>query len=99
MLTQRNAHFFADKKQSAHLQHDHHWPLADLVSVQRRRYLLRNSALEIFLLDNSSYFVNFPSKDKVSPLKPLHLSCLLVCSLHMLLLVRCHLRLYSHGVT
>lgn len=65
VITQHNVHFFADKKQSVHLQHDHHWPLADLVSVQRRRYLLRNSALEIFLVDNSSYFVNFPAKDKV----------------------------------
>lgn len=35
------------------------WPLASLHQVQSRRYLLRRSALEFFMLDRSTHFIDF----------------------------------------
>jgi hypothetical protein len=41
--------------------HQWRWPLDLIHSVQTRRYLLRGTALEIFLLDRSAYFVDLRS--------------------------------------
>ncbi|KAL0240958.1 hypothetical protein GEMRC1_006194 [Eukaryota sp. GEM-RC1] len=38
------------------------WDLADIISIQSRRYLLSPTALEIFFRDNSSVFLNFGNK-------------------------------------
>ncbi len=36
------------------------WSLDQIREIQMRRYILRKSALEVFLLDGSSIFLNFP---------------------------------------
>ena len=40
------------------------WPLDALRGVRPRRYLLRASAIEIFLLDRSTYFLNLRSEEE-----------------------------------
>ncbi|CAO2633435.1 Neurobeachin-like protein 2, partial [Lemmus lemmus] len=42
--------------------HDFRRPLAQLREVHLRRFNLRRSALELFFIDQSNYFLNFPSK-------------------------------------
>lgn len=39
--------------------HDFKWPLSQVREVHLRRYNLRRSALEIFLIDQTNYFLNF----------------------------------------
>lgn len=39
--------------------HDFKWPLSQIREVHLRRYNLRRSALEIFLIDQTTYFLNF----------------------------------------
>lgn len=38
------------------------WPLNMIIEVQLRRYIMRRSALEIFMLDGSVVLLNFPEK-------------------------------------
>lgn len=45
--------------------HDFKWPLSQIREVHLRRYNLRRSALEIFLIDQTNYFLNF--KKEVRP--------------------------------
>lgn len=45
--------------------HDFKWPLSQIREVHLRRYNLRRSALEIFLIDQTNYFLNF--KKEVCP--------------------------------
>lgn len=40
------------------------WPLDQIREVHLRRYLLMQSALEIFLTDHRNYFLNFNKKDR-----------------------------------
>lgn len=40
------------------------WPLENLHQVQSRRYLLRRSALEFFMLDRMTYFIDFGSAEQ-----------------------------------
>lgn len=47
--------------------HDFKWPLSQIREVHLRRYNLRRSALEIFLIDQTNYFLNF--KKEVMNLK------------------------------
>lgn len=55
------------------------WPIEQFREIYRRYYLLRSSALEIFLKDNTSIFLNFPinetvrALEKIVALKPPHL--------------------------
>lgn len=42
--------------------HDFRRPLAQLREVHLRRFNLRRSALELFFIDQSNYFLNFPPK-------------------------------------
>ncbi|KAH7276959.1 hypothetical protein KP509_39G028100 [Ceratopteris richardii] len=39
------------------------WPLSALSEVYSRRYLLRRSALELFMVDRSNFFFNFETTD------------------------------------
>lgn len=48
--------------------HDFKWPLSQIREVHLRRYNLRRSALEIFLIDQTNYFLNF--KKEVMSHKP-----------------------------
>ncbi|KAK3926852.1 Neurobeachin-like protein 2 [Frankliniella fusca] len=45
-------------------RHDFKWPLSRLREVHLRRYNLRRSALEFFLMDQTNYFVNFTPKTR-----------------------------------
>jgi len=40
------------------------WPLETLHQVQSRRYLLRRSALELFMLDRQTYFIDFGNAEE-----------------------------------
>lgn len=64
--------------------HDFKWPLSQIREVHLRRYNLRRSALEIFLIDQTNYFLNFKKevlthyeqkKNKV-PFSPLTRHCM-----------------------
>ena len=39
------------------------WPLENIREIQRRRYILRKTALEVFFIDGSSMLFNFPDSD------------------------------------
>ena len=39
------------------------WPLENIREIQRRRYVLRKTALEIFFIDGTSILFNFPDCD------------------------------------
>lgn len=56
------------------------WPLSRLREVHLRRYNLRRSALEFFLMDQTNYFLNFTPKVR-SALSYLNL-LILISSLH-----------------
>ncbi|XP_046670158.1 neurobeachin-like protein 1 isoform X2 [Homalodisca vitripennis] len=43
---------------------DFKWPLSSLREIYLRRYNLRRSALEIFLIDHTNYFLNFTTKTR-----------------------------------
>ena len=43
---------------------DHQWALSDLREIHPRRYMLRNSAVEIFLADRRNYMFNFALADR-----------------------------------
>ncbi|ETE56841.1 Neurobeachin-like protein 1, partial [Ophiophagus hannah] len=38
---------------------DFKWPLSQIREIHLRRYNLRRSALEIFFIDQTNYFLNF----------------------------------------
>ncbi|KAL3680877.1 hypothetical protein R1sor_023833 [Riccia sorocarpa] len=42
---------------------DRLWPLSVLWEIHSRRYLLRRSALELFMVDRSNFFFNFGTQD------------------------------------
>lgn len=46
--------------------HDFKWPLSQIREVHLRRYNLRRSALEIFLIDQTNYFLNFKKEVRVT---------------------------------
>lgn len=46
--------------------HDFKWPLSQIREVHLRRYNLRRSALEIFLIDQTNYFLNFQKEVPVT---------------------------------
>ncbi|XP_023556433.1 neurobeachin-like protein 2 isoform X3 [Octodon degus] len=47
--------------------HDFRRPLAQLREVHLRRFNLRRSALELFFIDQSNYFLNFPCRGAGTP--------------------------------
>ncbi|KAJ3434994.1 beige/beach-related [Anaeramoeba flamelloides] len=56
------------------------WELKDLIELHRRRYHLRPSALEFFLMDKTNFFINFDQKNdrnklywNIISLKPINL--------------------------
>ena len=44
------------------LNYDFRYPLDELIEIFSRRHNLRKTAMEFFLLDRSSFFVNFPTQ-------------------------------------
>ncbi|KDO23700.1 hypothetical protein SPRG_10478 [Saprolegnia parasitica CBS 223.65] len=49
----------ADAEWAVGLHRSHRWKLKDVVAVYLRRYRLRESALELFLRDGSTHFIDF----------------------------------------
>uniref|UniRef100_A0A8C1J1J3 Neurobeachin-like protein 2 n=1 Tax=Cyprinus carpio TaxID=7962 RepID=A0A8C1J1J3_CYPCA len=59
-LTTQHIYFYdssAEKEEG--VGQDFKWPLSQIREIHLRRYNLRRSALEIFLIDQTSYFLNF----------------------------------------
>ncbi|XP_069082133.1 neurobeachin-like protein 1 isoform X2 [Pleurodeles waltl] len=44
--------------------YDFKWPLSQIREIHLRRYNLRRSAVEIFLIDQTNYFLNFKKEDR-----------------------------------
>ncbi|XP_025416195.1 neurobeachin-like protein 1 isoform X1 [Sipha flava] len=53
-------------------RHDFKWSLTKLRDVYLRRYNLRRSALEFFLMDQSNYFLNFTTKIRLKVLTAIY---------------------------
>ncbi|KAG5833936.1 hypothetical protein ANANG_G00281190 [Anguilla anguilla] len=59
-LTTQHIYFYdggAEKEEG--VGYDFKWPLSQIREIHLRRYNLRRSALEIFLIDQTNYFLNF----------------------------------------
>ena len=64
-ITDKAMYFFAlDKSDIKNEQKDRRWSLQSIEKIQRMRYILRNSALEIFFTDRRSYFFTFKGNDR-----------------------------------
>ena len=72
-ITNMSLYFYADKELSYELDSvgfdinvikNYKWPLDQIREIHLRRYLLRRSALEIFLADQTNYFLNFSKQDR-----------------------------------
>ncbi|KAM4821388.1 neurobeachin-like protein 2 [Thomomys bottae] len=65
-VTTQNLYFYDGSAERVETEegigHDFRRPLAQLREVHLRRFNLRRSALELFFLDQSNYFLNFPSQ-------------------------------------
>uniref|UniRef100_A0A4W3HUZ0 Neurobeachin-like protein 2 n=1 Tax=Callorhinchus milii TaxID=7868 RepID=A0A4W3HUZ0_CALMI len=59
-VTTQHIYFFdASVEKEEGVGYDFKWPLSQLREIHLRRYNLRRSALEIFLIDQTNYFLNF----------------------------------------
>uniref|UniRef100_A0A1J3HZE8 BEACH domain-containing protein lvsC n=1 Tax=Noccaea caerulescens TaxID=107243 RepID=A0A1J3HZE8_NOCCA len=70
-ITTRRINFIVDNRESQHLtdssdgsqsgdqEKDRSWPMSSLHQIYSRRYLLRRSALELFMVDRSNFFFDF----------------------------------------
>ncbi|KAL1223624.1 BEACH domain-containing protein C2 [Cardamine amara subsp. amara] len=70
-ITTRRINFIVDNRESQNLtdhsdgsqsgdqEKDRSWPMSSLHQIYSRRYLLRRSALELFMVDRSNFFFDF----------------------------------------
>ncbi|KAJ0258619.1 BEACH domain-containing protein C2 [Hirschfeldia incana] len=70
-ITTRRINFIVDSSESQHVtdhsdgsqlgdqEKDRSWPMSSLHQIYSRRYLLRRSALELFMVDRSNFFFDF----------------------------------------
>ncbi|KAL4567136.1 hypothetical protein LXL04_022710 [Taraxacum kok-saghyz] len=58
-ITTRRLNFLVDKSERKSEDKDRSWLLSSLHQVHNRRYLLRKSSLELFMLDRSNFFFDF----------------------------------------
>ncbi|XP_069377494.1 neurobeachin-like protein 1 isoform X2 [Paralichthys olivaceus] len=59
-LTTQHIYFYDNSQEKEEgVGHDFKWPLSQIREVHLRRFNLRRSALEIFLIDQTNYFLNF----------------------------------------
>ncbi|XP_012936084.1 neurobeachin-like protein 1 [Aplysia californica] len=61
-LTNTHLYFFDCSPHRDEVGEDFKWALGRLREIHFRRYNLRRSALEIFLIDQTNYFINFSEK-------------------------------------
>jgi len=60
-LDQQESHIaFMKHSLPSHRELSKEWPLGWIREIQRRRYIYKKTALEIFLIDGSTLFFNFP---------------------------------------
>ncbi|KAI3829205.1 hypothetical protein L1987_03322 [Smallanthus sonchifolius] len=62
-ITTRRINFLVDKSEKNVEDKDRSWLMASLHQVHNRRYLLRRSALELFMLDRSNFFFDFKNAE------------------------------------
>ncbi len=71
-------YFFCVKGQTRNMK-TFQWPLTELREIYRRMFLMRNSAMEMFLADKTSILLNFPMEEtpkalaKIMGLRPPYL--------------------------
>uniref|UniRef100_A0A3Q3EE64 Neurobeachin-like protein 2 n=1 Tax=Labrus bergylta TaxID=56723 RepID=A0A3Q3EE64_9LABR len=64
-LTTQHIYFYdSSQEKEEGVGHDFKWPLSQIREVHLRRYNLRRSALEIFLIDQTTYFLNFKKETR-----------------------------------
>ncbi|CAG5122759.1 unnamed protein product, partial [Candidula unifasciata] len=80
-VTTTHIYFFDCSPHRDEAGEDFKWALSRLREIHFRRYNLRRSALEIFLVDQTNYFINFPEKgmrnkiySRILSLRPVNLS-------------------------
>ncbi|KAK7507554.1 hypothetical protein BaRGS_00001489, partial [Batillaria attramentaria] len=61
-ITTTHVYFFDCSSIKEEGGEDFKWSLSQLREIHFRRYNLRRSALEVFLIDQTNYFMNFPRK-------------------------------------
>ncbi|XP_069471622.1 neurobeachin-like protein 1 isoform X2 [Ambystoma mexicanum] len=64
VTTQRIYFYDGSIEKEEGLGYDFKWPLSQIREIHLRRYNLRRSALEIFLIDQTNYFLNFKKEDR-----------------------------------
>ncbi|XP_059178496.1 neurobeachin-like protein 1 [Physella acuta] len=80
-VTSTHVYFFDCSMHKEEGGEDFKWSLSRLREIHFRRYNLRRSALEVFLIDQTNYFINFPEKQlrnriysHILSLRPLNLT-------------------------
>ncbi|KAK3582874.1 hypothetical protein CHS0354_012486 [Potamilus streckersoni] len=63
-ITNTHVYFFDCSSNKEEGGEDFKWSLSQLREIHFRRYNLRRSALELFLIDQTNYFLNFQQKDR-----------------------------------
>ncbi|XP_025103761.1 neurobeachin-like protein 1 isoform X2 [Pomacea canaliculata] len=61
-VTSTHVYFFDCSLNKEEGGEDFKWALSQLREIHFRRYNLRRSAIEVFLVDQTNYFINFPRK-------------------------------------
>lgn len=63
-MEQKDSHIsFLSYKLNENRPFFNEWPLDSIIEIQRRRFILRHTALEIFFIDGYSILLNFPDND------------------------------------
>ncbi|MGH0167376.1 UNVERIFIED_CONTAM: hypothetical protein FKN15_052506 [Acipenser sinensis] len=73
-VTTQHIYFYdgsVDKEEG--VGYDFKWPLSQIREIHLRRYNLRRSALEIFLIDQTNYFLNFRKEVRNKVYSQMHL--------------------------
>ncbi|MCJ8729842.1 hypothetical protein PDJAM_G00110980 [Pangasius djambal] len=77
-ITNQHIYFYdSSTEKEEGVGQDFKWPLSQIREIHLRRYNLRRSALEIFLIDQTSYFLNFNKEVR----NKVYNRMLLLCSL------------------
>ncbi|XP_035380132.1 neurobeachin-like protein 1 isoform X1 [Electrophorus electricus] len=79
-LTTQHIYFYdGSTEKEEGVGQDFKWPLSQIREIHLRRYNLRRSALEVFLIDQTNYFLNFKKEVR----NTVYTRMLLLCSLSL----------------
>uniref|UniRef100_A0A672QFN4 Neurobeachin-like protein 2 n=1 Tax=Sinocyclocheilus grahami TaxID=75366 RepID=A0A672QFN4_SINGR len=85
-LTTQHIYFYdSSTEKEEGVGQDFKWPLSQIREIHLRRYNLRRSALEIFLIDQTNYFLNFKKEVRNLTASSFSLSCMNVIQLYFTL--------------